>query len=247
MRCSAITKKGQRCRNNGVNDGLCKWHHPCTPKCGALTRSGRSCQIPAGLCKFHKRDLGTDPSLFRKYGLRNDMAVSVRDYRNGVDAFTREKVEDLLPIFSVVNKSVELDHVLECQVFRDNFDRIKKQGVHFADRKKELEHALRTNVVNELTNLNFTTKKINEDKGNAIREFQNSFLDEKNETAQGLAGFLLQECSLPRVSARATTKHIQFEIYKSWEAVDDVLELDQPLQETFSDLLHKNIVAMKLK
>ena len=196
--------------------------------------------VQNAVCKYHKRALGTDPSIFRYTFLRNEKGNAVKEYREGIDVYTKSEL---------VGSDEELDHVLECHVIRDNFDLIQKRGVGFAAKRDNLADVLRSRVVNEVNNLNFTTKRINRDKFNAIQDFQNSYLDKsKSDHELGLVGCLLENMSLEdRKVSRSTTRRIQREIYKSWEGIEDSLEHEQPLQEEFSGLLHRNIVAMSLK
>lgn len=247
-----IKGNGEQCRLWGsrVNSsGFCKYHD----LCGQPTKTGGRCRIPAYKCPHHGPGRApvcnrTDQNIFRLDGLRNEKWTVVKEYRGGVDAYSKVEVNDLATYSGCRN--VQMDHVIECQVVRDNYDLIQKQGTNFAKKKQDLAEALRSRVVNEVENLNITATCINKEKGAAVLEFQGTYLDQrKNNPEMGLSRFLLQNTVTEeaRKLGRKESGRITRELHKSWGAIEDSLEHDQPLQEEFSSLFYKNIAAMKLK
>eukprot|EP00536_Pseudo-nitzschia_multiseries_P011698 jgi/Psemu1/308434/fgenesh1_kg.411_\ len=144
---------------------------------------------------------------------------------------------------------LELDHIVEIHVVRDCYDGIRKTGTGFAKRKDDLKATLRNSIVNEVSNLNFTTQSINQSKFRATDDFQRAYRCRGNNVDDGqglfehLLGHLQQDGS---GSDRRTTARIQAELYDSWKAMEEKLEEEQPLQGEFMEHLHRNMVAMKL-
>lgn len=184
----------------------------------------------------------TEPSIFRVENLRFVVECSERVSWYGLDVYSNMKVGE------VTNQDQQVDHVTELHVIRDNFDLIQKQGTGFQKKKQGLANVLRSNIMNEVENLNTTTAKININKCEAIQKFQAVYLNNSRQNPdQGAFEFLFEVMSRSRSLSRTLTKNIQSELYKSWEAIDGMFEDEQPLQGEFQALLHKNIVAMKLK
>ncbi|VEU35926.1 unnamed protein product [Pseudo-nitzschia multistriata] len=176
--------------------------------------------------------------------------MGVLKHRKKMDVYTKEKITR-----DSIDKFLELDHVVELHVIRDCYDAIPKQGTGFSQRKKELATCLRENIVNgeQVSNLNFTKKPINEHKFEAVYEFQRKYNDKTkvatDENDQGLFVHLekwLVDAADHRIS-RSTTRRIQSEMFKSWKLMEEAIEEEQPLQCDFMDLLRINMVAMKLK
>ena len=250
MQCVGLNKKGKRCGWKGVHvneNGYCKLHDPRALLCGHATKSGSPCKLLATECPHHGEHRipmsdRTEPSIFRVENLRFDKWDAVKEYRDGLDVYSNMKVGE------VTNQDQQVDHVTELHVIRDNFDLIQKQGTGFQKKKQDLANLLRSNIVNEVENLNTTTAKININKCEAIQKFQAVYLNNSRQNPdQGAFEFLFEDMSRSRSLSRTLTKNIQSELYKSWEAIDGMFEDEQPLQGEFQALLHKNIVAMKLK
>ena len=255
--CGALTKRGTPCR---IRDGECKYHNH--PICGEIAKStGRPCRNPAGKCPHHGKGRTsmserTETSIFRLDNLRDDKWGAVVEHREGKDAYSGVEVKGLKSAYrDGRRKRVELDHVLELQVVRDNFDLVPKTGTAFQGKKDNLADFLRSDVVNAVENLNITSSLINDEKYKAITDFQGAFLDMSRENPDnGLVGCLLEHVSSKNfanedkvILSRDQTRRIQEEIVKSYYAIDDKLEHEQPLQEEFSLLLSRNFAAMKLK
>jgi hypothetical protein len=240
-KCKGITLRGTECKFDALDSkDFCEWHDPDTPKCGQTTRGKNKgpCRIPATRCKFHSRPLGTDPKIFRVDCLRSDIESVVRVYREDFDKY-RDKA---LPL-TMKELGFELDHVVELHIIRDCYDKIQQQGTSFSNAKTNLLGELRSKV-NHFSNLNFTTKDINQDKFKAMYEFQQLYHSRQTIPEQGLFDLLVNDGK--RLS-RSNTKRIQCEIYNSWKAIEDRIEHEQPLQEDFEEILNANMSAMKLK
>ena len=113
----------------------------------------------------------TEPSIFRVENLRFVVECSERVSWYGLDVYSNMKVGE------VTNQDQQVDHVTELHVIRDNFDLIQKQGTGFQKKKQGLANVLRSNIMNEVENLNTTTAKININKCEAIQEFQAVYLN----------------------------------------------------------------------
>jgi len=190
------------------------------------------------------------------------MEAVVKEYRNGLDVYTEKSLTG-----KFLSES-HLDHVVELHVIRDCFQqlvrdpKLKRVGRYSGERALAIKHieddclqAVKSNV-NEEDNLNFTTRGINKDKYNAVAKFQKEWQSaNKDWDMPGLVHFLLleQEDIQPRTvtkrnnMSRKVTRRIQSEMKKSWDAINDKFEEEQPLQKEFKGFLRANMVAMDLK
>ena len=180
---------------------------------------------------------------FRKGGLLRDCRDIVMEYRDGKDAYTKR---------SLTKKymgDAKLDHVLEIHVVRDAFDKVKKQGRNFLQRQQVLKDELK-DLVNEETNLNFTTSSINNMKYSAFKEFQEDYNRgsvHKYKDA-GLYGYLRtrsHDSTKIRLS-RDVSRRIRRETIYSYDFISDCLQEEDGLQGDFVEYLHDNMVAMRL-
>ena len=140
-------------------NGYCKLHDPRALLCGHATKSGSPCKLIASECPHHgehRIPMGdrTKPSIFRVENLRFDKWDAVKEYRDGLDVYSNN-----MKVGEVTNQDQQVDHVTELHVIRDNFDLIQKQGTGFQKKKQDLANLLRSNIVNEVENLNTTAER----------------------------------------------------------------------------------------
>ena len=198
MQCTGTTKAGQQCRKKAL-DGRdrCHWHI----KCQGFRRNGVRCDARAEeelnylYCREDhdpNNNRSTDTKKFRIDGLRHSKHDAVLEWRNRKDAYTGRTLKSM--------KGTELDHVVELHIVRDAFDAIPKHGMNFERNKNELMEFTRESVVNENSNLNFTSKGINEWKFKAFDKFQKDYRRDTGKQAdEGLFPYLQDEYSLKTV------------------------------------------------
>ncbi|CAB9502447.1 expressed unknown protein [Seminavis robusta] len=181
----------------------------------------------------------TDTADFRIPNLHRTQAVAVWDLRNHKDAYTG------FLHYEMDSSQMDLDHVLELHVVRDAFDRVRPTGLH---NKTSLKSHLST-LLNQPTNLNFTTSEINQIKFRGVYRFQREYCSPgpvKTEVEAGLVHYLKAANYRSQRLSRKTTARIQDEIVRSYDAVSDGLYEEDPLQRNVLDLLHHNLTAMRL-
>jgi len=163
----------------------------------------------------------------------------VMEYRKGKDVY-RNLLLDFTP-----ESPLQLDHVVENHIIRDNYDIVTKtkQGTNSDSNQKSLASDLK-DIVNQEKNLNFTTKPINLTKFRATYNFQEDFrkVVSVSDTELGLVHYLKQQAKL----SRQETARIQKEIVRSYEFIEDSLQSELPLHSDFADALRRNFTAMRL-
>lgn len=201
-------------------------------------------------CKYHDPNFvnSTDPSVFRILDLRASKSSVVQEYRDGKDAYTGRSIKLRTP-------NTELDHVVELHIVRDAIDAIPKQGMNFAKNKKLLIDFTKRNVVNEVFNLNFTTKENNKLTFEAFDAFQKDYRqDTGKQVSQGLFPYLADAyyCSQAKKKLRferSTSSRIQEEVKQSFYGIIDALEEEgeeQPLHGFLMNRLQNELTAMRL-
>jgi hypothetical protein len=155
----------------------------------------------------------------------------VLEYRGDKDAYTTLAIP--FPQFY---------HVLELEIIRDSYDRVREQGVGFEKRKLVLSSDLKA-LANEVTNLNFTTKDISHTKFLACYRFQEDFKVHQEEK-DGLLPYLLDAAS--RRLLRSETRNIREQMLNSSYKVVEELQDENPLHRSFIEQLLDNIAALRL-
>ena len=251
MKCTGTTKAGLQCQKNALRGrDFCHLHI----KCQGICRDGGRCNARAvkDLDYLYCREdhvptnnQSSDPKMFRIDGLRHSKRDAVLEWRGRKDAYTEHTLESI--------EGLELDHVVELHIVRDAYDAIPKHGMDFEKNKKELMEFTRDSVVNEESNLNFTSKRINEWKFKAFYEFQKDYRSDTGKKAEeGLFPYLEDGYNLKTAGgkkkrfSRNKSRRIQTEVKKSFQYIISVFEDDQPLHGHMMDKLDASLAAMRL-
>ena len=250
MRCTGTTKEGDQCKRNALTGHECCHLHVI---CQGSKRDGDPCKAKAVkhlnylYCREDhdpRNKRSTDPKDFRIDGLCHSKRDAVLEYRDGKDAYTGHALEGI--------QGMDLDHTVELHIIRDAFDAILKHGMNFEEKKRELLDFTKGSVVNEDSNLNFTSKPINEWKFKAFDKFQKDYRrGTGRQEEEGLFPYLQDEYKLKvtnckRKFERSISKRIQKEVKTSYQNIIWAFEDEQPLHAEMMEKLYASLASMKL-
>jgi hypothetical protein len=224
----------------------CQWH----VKCQGQKKSGGKCGSRAVkengyiYCENHPPsylESKTDPGEFRMQNLLTERAEAVWKSRDGKDAYS------LITKHKLRFAKTELDHVLELHVARDSFDKVKITGVGVSKAKDELKVVVK-NVMNDIENLNHTLAGTNQAKFRGVFNFQQDYRYGRPDIDQGLVPYLreAEDRTGRKAISRAETRNISKEMVKSYDHVSENLCEEDSAQGQFLNLLHDNMVAMRI-
>ena len=160
--CQAKKKNGEKCKNYAIKGGtFCHCHNPNDETlCAGTKRDGTRCR------KGHRKnslycsddhdpefERSSDPSYYRISGLRDQRLAQVLHLRGNMDGFTG----DAIKVWEKPIQNYDIDHVIEINLGRDMFDRLK-------DIKQSDSNRLKSNIkttFNQNFNLVVTEMPVN--------------------------------------------------------------------------------------
>ncbi|KAI9342271.1 hypothetical protein BDR26DRAFT_859482 [Obelidium mucronatum] len=243
----AVTKGGQPCQSCIRKGDYCRRWISHNPKCLGFKRDGLQCgSYATGPSRYCRPDhdpsnqRSTDPSVLRLASSFHKKVKSVvLEYRNGKDAYTLSPVAHSEPH--------ECDHVMELHVVLAPYDvvRLKPSGSNAKSQVQTLLYDLKNNFANETSNLNFTTKEINQFKFAMNKGFIDDYRYERDSLhQQGLFSYM------PTGLTRKITRRIQKETWDSFDMGRDSIVynfVDSFAKERYLEELQDVFTSMKLK
>ena len=229
-RCTALTKLQKQCKNKAKDGSSFCNVHQSTNYCTGVTLKGEACKAQRFketlFCKHHQNQtdtLATNYDLFRVPDFVENNRNVVMHYRNSTDAYTSNAILE--------TPELNLDHVVEQHLIRDCYDLVPST----ADDKTCLFFYTK-HISNNVENLNFTSKKINQAKHCAVKSFCEDYRDNRCHV-DGLRHYLAQKRFDEDVCSR-----ISQETRLSMEYMTSALEDHDKMLENLSDIMEKMVL-----
>jgi len=246
--CQAVKKNGKKCGNYAIKGGtLCHSHTPNDETlCAGTKRDGTKC------CKPHRKGSlyctddhdpafvrSSDPSYYRISGLRDHRLTQVLRSRDYTDGFTGDKIEPEKKKL----QGYDIDHIIEINLGRDMFDRLKEIKKSDANRLKDDIKV----TFNQNFNLIVTEMPVNMAKTAAMQKFALAY--RKDDVNKDGIKHYLRESFVERTS-RNEISRICEEVITSGNLIKDYMNDNfnsSKVVESYVSEIEDMMVALRIK